>query len=263
MDMKDVLLRGIAEALDGVEIAFCAFDADDRTLAWNRSFLEFFPVHAGHMHEGEAYEANLRRFYGTLLDKDEMHLLERHVAQGIERHRTQKRPFEFEYGGHRVRASSLPMGPFGRVRVWRRVAASSAEQEPRAPVPAGFDPCAASVLERLSDGVLVVDADGRILWANRAFLKLYGLSSLEQALGSPFALLYRNAWIEAPTAPEFLQSVETLKDKQRYVDSPFELSLPGGRCVRVTKQAGSEADDCAYFVHADVTDQKGPAGRAA
>ncbi len=261
MDMKDILLRGIAEALDGLEVAFCAFDADDRTLAWNRSFLEFFPVHAGHVHKGEAYEANLRRFYGTLLDKDEMHLLERHVAEGIERHRTQKRPFEFEYGGHRVRASSMTIGPLGRVRMWRRVAASDPDPESPATIPADFDPQAASVLERLSDGVLIVDAAGRILWANRAFLKLYGLSSLDEAVGSPFALLYRNAWSEAPTAPEFLQSVETLKDKQRYVDSPFELSLPGGRWVRVTKQVGSEADECAYFVHADITGWKGPAGR--
>lgn len=49
-------------ALDGLDTALCAFDDDDRTVCWNRSFLRFFPEHAGHVHAGEPYAENLRRF---------------------------------------------------------------------------------------------------------------------------------------------------------------------------------------------------------
>ena len=41
------LLRAIGDALDGVKTAICIFDDEDRTVFWNRSFLQVFPEHAG------------------------------------------------------------------------------------------------------------------------------------------------------------------------------------------------------------------------
>ena len=53
----------LGQMLDGLGIAMCLFDDQDRTQAWNETFLRFFPEHAGHVHVGEPYCDNLRRFY--------------------------------------------------------------------------------------------------------------------------------------------------------------------------------------------------------
>ncbi len=37
----------LADLLDGLDIGLCAFDADDRTLAWNQTFLYLFPSMTG------------------------------------------------------------------------------------------------------------------------------------------------------------------------------------------------------------------------
>ena len=47
------LLRSMAAMLDGLDVALCVFDTEDRTLAWNRTFLRLFPEHEGHVHVGE------------------------------------------------------------------------------------------------------------------------------------------------------------------------------------------------------------------
>ena len=41
---------------------YVRFDAQDRTVLWNEHFLRFFPEHADHIHAGEPYQENLRRF---------------------------------------------------------------------------------------------------------------------------------------------------------------------------------------------------------
>ena len=38
-----LLLGAISETLDGLDIAVCVFDEQDRTLLWNRAFLRLFP----------------------------------------------------------------------------------------------------------------------------------------------------------------------------------------------------------------------------
>ncbi len=52
-----------ATLLDSLGIAMCVFDAEERTVLWNASFLRFFPEHEGRVHAGEPYADNLRRFY--------------------------------------------------------------------------------------------------------------------------------------------------------------------------------------------------------
>ena len=57
----------IGQILDSQGLAICLFDAEDRTLLWNRTFLRFFPEHDGHVHVGEPYARNLERFYAARL----------------------------------------------------------------------------------------------------------------------------------------------------------------------------------------------------
>ena len=108
-DSRLRLIRALGDTLDGLDVALCAFDDSDRTLAWNSTFFKFFPEHAGHVYVGEPYEANLRRFYTHRLDAQELPNIERYITAGVERHRAQTRPYSFEHGGLRVHVSSLPI----------------------------------------------------------------------------------------------------------------------------------------------------------
>jgi diguanylate cyclase (GGDEF)-like protein/PAS domain S-box-containing protein len=251
--MKDALLRAIGAALDGVDVGYCAFDSDDKTLAWNASFLELFPEHDGHVHEGEAYADNLRRFYANRLDEAELPRIDRYIAEGIARHRSQRRPYEFDHREYRVRVSSFEIGRFGRVRVWRKVAALPERAErPPSSTHALADLNAMAVLERLADGVLIVDVSDKAMWANQAFRDLYGLRSEEIVAGQSFDAIYRQAWASQEDDLAYQTSVTTLTDNQRFAGAPFELKLPENRWVRVIEQRG-EIDGRGYFVHVDVT----------
>ncbi len=52
-DSRLRLIRALGDTLDGLDVALCAFDDSDRTLAWNSAFFKFFPEHAGHVYVGE------------------------------------------------------------------------------------------------------------------------------------------------------------------------------------------------------------------
>jgi diguanylate cyclase (GGDEF)-like protein/PAS domain S-box-containing protein len=260
--MRAALLRAVASALDPLEIAFCAFDHEARTLVWNSTFLDFFPEHRGFVHEGEPYADNLRRFYRSRLAPDELPLIERYIADGLERHRAQRRPYEFDHRGIRVRVSSVELGPLGRVRFWRRVdtaAVAGVALPANAGTPAArttyrhFNADTTQVLERIADGVLVVDPADRVLWANQSFLRQYGLFSLDQARGTSFEALYRATWAGVPQAPEFHRSLDTLRESRQFPGAPFELALPGAQWLRVTEQRGDSVDGRGYFVHVDIT----------
>lgn len=251
--MKDALLHAIGVALDGLDVGYCAFDSDDRTLAWNGSFLELFPEHQGDVHVGEAYADNLRRFYASRLDETELPRIDRYIAEGIARHRSQRRPYEFNHRDYRVRVSSFEMGRFGRVRVWRKVAALPERAErPPSSTHALADIDALAVLQRLADGVLIVDVSDRAMWANQAFRDLYSLRSEENVAGQSFDAIYRQTWAGQEDDPAYQTSVAALTDNQRFAGAPFELRLPENRWVRVIEQRG-EIDGRGYFVHVDVT----------
>lgn len=254
--LKGALLAAVGVALDGVEVGYCAFDRSDRVLAWNATFLDLFPEHDGKIHAGEPYAHNLRRFYQGRLTNDELPLIDRYISEGIGRHRGQRRPYEFDHRHFRVRVSSVEVGRLGRIRVWRKVA--NLETVPthhlsNTTALAAFN--STTVLERLVDGVLIVDVADRIMWANQAFMNLYGIRAIDQAVGQRFEAIYRAAWAGQDRHPEFLQSMETLLENQRFSGAPFELALPGDHHVRVFEQRG-EADGRGYFEHLDITHLK-------
>ena len=251
-----VLLQPVVEALDSLDIAICLFDDDDRVMAWNRSFVAFFPEHAGAVAVGEPYAVNLRRFYGGRLSAEEMPQIDRYIEEGVARHRAQQRPFAFEHRGRRLMVASLPVPGIGRIRVWRR-------DEDGSPT----DDAASLALERLNlqgvegtslfdhvaDGVMVSGADDRILWVNQPFATMYGFSHRETAVGMIFEEAYRRAWrgFENSASALFESGLTVLKENMRFAGAPFEVPLPFERWSRVVEQRGP--DGKRFFAHVDIT----------
>ncbi|BCM85495.1 EAL domain-containing protein [Methylobacterium indicum] len=228
----------LADLLDGLDIGLCAFDADDRVVGWNETFLYLFPEHDGFVHLGEHYGENLRRFYRNRLTSDEVRYVDEYVASGIARHQAQSRPFEFEHRGSWLRVAAHTIPGLGRVRLWRRIT----QEAPGArPAEDGGTP----------DGIAAANADGRIVSANRQFGQLYGVAPGEVVgltLEAVVALAWQGTYGDAP--PQLLAHV---REAQLFAGAPFEVPLPGERWIRVIEHAREDGRTSAHF---DITTLK-------
>jgi diguanylate cyclase (GGDEF)-like protein len=249
------LLRTIAEALDGLEVALCVFDDEDRTQLWNRSFLRFFPEHGGQVHAGEPYRDNLRRFYGVRLGPNEIGDIERFIVEGIARHRQQLRPYDFKHRGQWLRVSSLALPGLGRVRLWRqqpppRLAGTEAALAGAVPAPLGN---ATDIFEHVGDAVMLTSADSLITWVNENFVEMYRLGDKAAAIGATLEDVYRTAWYgqDRPEQARRDAGLATLVENMRFAGAPFELPLPGARWVRVIEQR--RRDGVGFFAHVDIS----------
>lgn len=251
-------IKILGETLDGIDVAVCLFDHEDRTLYWNRTFLSIFPEHASHIHVGEPYRDNLRRFYSSRLSSEELPQIERYIEGGIARHRVQHRPFVFEHHGVRVRVASLPLEPFGRIRVWRADELAMRDDMPR---PLSFSenafdslPVSRELIDRVPDGLMICGEDGTIEWVNRPFVLMYGLHNRSVALGTRFEDIYRLAWERASLSERhrYESGRSIFRENLRFAGAPFELPMPGNRHIRVIASAADEGS--AFYAHVDMTE---------
>lgn len=252
------ILRLVALALDQLEVAVCVFDANDRTQLWNDTFLQFFPEHAGHVYAGEAYSENLRRFYLQRLSAQELPCMERYIEEGIQRHHNQQRAFEFDHYDYRVRAASLPLGPLGRIRLWRKTAPLLTGMQDRINPkqvrrPRQISQDTALALESLADGILMVDEQDRAVWANHSFLVLYGLTDIECLGARMFEDIYAQTWAHEQPTTDYAIGLSVLTERQRFSGAPYVLALPQDRWVRVVELRGTQANGCSFFSHVDIT----------
>ncbi|MFG1345958.1 diguanylate cyclase [Xanthobacter autotrophicus DSM 431] len=238
----------IGTLLDSLELGFCLFDAEDRTLLWNDTFLRFFPEHAGHVHAGEPYRENLRRFYAARLAGEELRSLDRYVEEGIARHRAQARPFVFLHLGRRLRVASLPAPDGCRARIWRQLD----EEAPGRPHNAGWDTFPIDLLDHIADGATVLDQHDRIIATNDEFRALYDVPAGVAVIGSTLEDVVGAAWARVPQ-PE-RRTDGFVRDALHFAGAPFEVALPGGRWRRVI--ARRSAAGIGYFTHADITELK-------
>lgn len=250
-DAAVALLRPLAEALDGLGIACCLFDASDITLLWNRSFLQFFPEHADAIRVGEHYAENLRRFYGKRLDARERPAIERYVEEGVARHQAQHQPFVFSHDGRQLRVASLPLPGVGRIRLWRDETGGGPAATSAFADLASAD--SAALFDQVADGFMVADPDQRIAWVNEPFVRFYNLSDRQAAQGLSFEAVYRLAWAGALTQerPLFAEGLAVLEENMRFDGAPFEVPLPQARWCRVVIQRGPDGRSIA--AHADIT----------
>jgi diguanylate cyclase (GGDEF)-like protein len=240
------LSRYLHDSLDMLGIGACEYDASMTAVGWNNTFLQFFPEDDGAIYVGEPYRDNLMRFYGRRLSPEEMPEIERYVAEGVARHDNQTQPFEFMHHGRRLRASSLRAADGGRVRLWQ-----SLEIESRAESTAELAPPVIEALAFIPDGATILDASDRVIAANEAFRRLYGLSEDGAVVGRTLDEIIASCWHGASPAGAWRAAI---RNGLRYDGAPFEIELPGQRWLRVI--ARHSADGVGFFTHADITSAK-------
>ncbi|MBE7368164.1 PAS-domain containing protein [Ramlibacter pallidus] len=228
-----------AEVLDGIDVGLCAFDLQDRVVAWNRTFVRMIPEHAGRIRQGEHYADQLRRFYESRLDAREARHIDKYIAAGVARHQAQSQPFEFDHHGLRLKAASLPFPGFGRIQVWRALDALPAQAEGQADFTADLG---AQMLEYVPEALVVSGRDGRIVWVNASFCALFGAQERSQLLGATIEAAYAAAWDASrdPAHRRRKEGAAALHESLRYAGAPFELPLPQDRWCRVIARPASD-----------------------
>lgn len=240
------LSRYLLDSLDMLGIGACEYDAGMLTLAWNRTFLRFFPEDEQLIFVGESYRDNLRRFYLGRLSEEELPDLERYVEEGVARHLNQMQPFEFRHHGRHLRASSLLAPDGGRVRMWQCVEdCRSTRQAPQ------FAFAIVDALPFIPDGATILDASDRIIAANAAFHELYDLPPDDVVVGRTLDEIIAWCWRDGSPAGSWRAAI---RNGLRYDGAPFEIELPGQRWLRVS--ARHSADGVGFFTHADITAAK-------
>ena len=247
-----------AELLDSLNIAACLFDDDDRVVLWNRTFLRLFPEHDGPLHEGEHYSANLYRFYRGRLGAEELPHIDRYVTDGVARHRAQTRPFVFEHHGRWLRVGSQVLPTGGRIRIWTQIAAPGVDAVTARVLTGASAISDSAIMENVADGVMLLDADGRIVQVNEQCLLLYGLASREDAIGHRYEEVLAAVWLaqspyQTPSRTDEHWS-QMLVEHRRFAGAPFEVQLPRDRWLRVIEQRGPNG--VAYSTHVDISELK-------
>lgn len=245
LDGRDIATIGTM--LDGLGVALCLFDARDRTMVWNQTFLRFFPEHQDRVHAGEPYAENLRRFYTVRLIDDERQHMERFVADGIARHRAQTRPFSFEHRGLRLSVASLPLSDGSRMRLWTALPSPDASAGAAPALPS-------SLFANLADGAMVLDRDNRIVAVNQEFADLYDLPSPEQVVGLTFRDVVGMAWSREIGGGALPGPLTATLDNARFAGAAFEVELPADRWRRVIERRLQNGTG--YISHTDITAMK-------
>lgn len=242
-------VSGGLDALDSLGLAALALDEEDRVLRWSPELLDLFPEHRGHIRAGEPYAEGLRRIYTAVLEATELPHIDRYVAEAVKRHRRQVAPFEFLHRGRWSRAEVLRLPRSGSLRFWQYVAACRDGDTLAASMVGSGGRVDGEIIDRLADGLIVRDAQGAILLANRRFAETYGLASPADAIGRSFPDILDLA---CPLPAENEEARRCWSDNSRFPGAPFELPLPGDRWVRVREHRTH--DGRLIGTHVDVTD---------
>ena len=213
----------VCRLLDQLEIACCVYDADDRIVAWNTTYLTFFPEQRGGLAIGVPYQVTLARFFESNLPEAELAHLQRHVAAGVARHRSQQLPFVFQRkSGRWVRVASLPVATGGRVRVWRDVTVEQASAQPGT---------TARAVAAIDVAYALFDAEGGFVSANKRYHELFPDIGDLAGSGVPYRRHLERIAASAPVA----EDAEGLRMLAARLDPRAEpLSIP----VMVHREGG-------------------------
>lgn len=192
--------RQLCLLLDQLGIALCLYDAEDRVVAWNDTYVTFFPEQHPAIARGMAYADTLRRFFSSDLPESELPRLEEHVAAGVRRHLAQELPFVFQRrSGRWLKVASLPLAAGGRIRLWRDV---TPEQTGQAPGRAGRE--TARAVAAIDTAYAAFDRAGGFVTANKRYLDLFpalgGLMAAPARLGDHLRAIAASGVVAADAA---------------------------------------------------------------
>jgi two-component system, sensor histidine kinase and response regulator len=252
------IIEGIARTLDGLGIGAYLVDQDDCTLLWNQTFLSFFPEHDGHIHRGEHYTENLRRYFEVNLGPGEKPFIDRYIAAGLKRHQVQQAPFVFNHRGLVLRVASEPIAGIGRIRIWTRISRIHTDDTLNALPSLSPGNLHQVFIDNLADGMALLDSSGRITATNERFVGMYEAGTSENVKGRTFEDVFRTTWRSARMGEEHEESwracADLLRERSRTPGAPFEVPLPRDRWVRIVEHLGH--DGLTYSIHSDVTAMK-------
>lgn len=169
--------KGLSDALARIPMGIALFDVDDRLIVRNNIERDFGPV-AHLIRPGITFEEMLRLSISAGLVPEAAGREEDHVRERLERHRNPRPPFVIQRRGERwveVREHRLENGHTVVLQIdtteSRRVEKALRDSE------AKFR----SLIEGSVQAV-VIHREGRPLFANRAFVELFGFGSLDEVL---------------------------------------------------------------------------------
>lgn len=131
-----------------------------------------------------------------------------YTEAGVERHQIQQHPCNFQHRGIWITVASLPLTDGGRIRTWIRLAnASPLADEPRALSTLMYasileSPKVIDLFECRTDGVMIVDQQGKITSVNKQFAALYKLKDKTPSRACDSSMFFEMPWCEhTHTAP--------------------------------------------------------------
>jgi transcriptional regulator PpsR len=134
--------------------------------------------------------------FPEVLELDDPSLLEDHLEEARELGAADAMDVETRDGRRiRVRTSLMPADPNPLFLVHVRAAGPSGAEEPGAPVPTGLREQSDLFLERAPDAFVLMDDEGTVLRANRAFAEMAQLSGPDGAVGKTLG-----RWLGRPGA---------------------------------------------------------------
>ncbi len=166
-------------AVENMSHGLCMFDADERMIICNRNYLDIFCLDASVMRPGIRFLDILRHSVDIGIasqSADELYAIRKPYID-------QARPSTYEEtlsDGRIINISHRPLASGGWVSIYEDITEQRRAQQDLKEQHRRFD----AALANMSQGLLMYDADGRLIVRNGRFLELYNVTATDFPLGT-------------------------------------------------------------------------------
>jgi diguanylate cyclase (GGDEF)-like protein len=166
-------------AVENMSHGLCMFDADERMIICNRNYLDIFCLDASVMRPGIRFLDILRHSVDIGIASqgaDELYAIRKPYID-------QARPSTYEEtlsDGRIINISHRPLASGGWVSIYEDITEQRRAQQDLKEQHRRFD----AALANMSQGLLMYDADGRLIVRNGRFLELYNVTATDFPLGT-------------------------------------------------------------------------------
>ena len=238
-------------AVENMSHGLCMFDADERMIICNRNYLDIFCLDASVIRPGIRFLDILRHSVDIGIasqSADELYAIRKPYID-------QARPSTYEEklsDGRIINISHRPLASGGWVSIYEDITEQRRAQQDLKEQHRRFD----AALANMSQGLLMYDADGRLIVCNGRFLELYNVTAADFPLGTT----HRDALerlLELGIYTKIDVESEVAKTEACLVAARMHSTyrhLTDGRTVLVTRQPMSGGGWVATFD--DVTERR-------